>query len=58
MRDKKDTQTLDLLKSTTRQGRYSEKQRELGRRQRSFWLTDDEAKAVASLLESLRSEDA
>lgn len=57
MRDKKDTQTLDLLKSTTRQGRYSEKQRELGRRQRSFWLTDEETAAVGALLESLRSDD-
>lgn len=56
MRDKKDTQTLDLLKATTRQGRYSEKQRELGRRQRSFWLTDDEAAQVSALLESLRSD--
>lgn len=42
---------------TTRQGRYSEKQRELGRRQRSFWLIDEEAAAVGALLESLRSDD-
>lgn len=56
MRDKKDTLTGDLLKATTRQGRYSERQRLLGRRQRSFWLTDDEAEAVGELLERLRSE--
>ena len=56
MRDKKDTQTLDLLKATTRQGRYSERQRGLGRRQRSFWLTDDEKEEVGELLERLRSE--
>lgn len=57
MIDKKDTQTLDLLKSSTRQGRYSERQRELGRRQRSYWLTDDEATKMAAYLDSLRSDD-
>lgn len=54
MKDKHDTQTSDLLKGSTRQGRYAERQRQMGRRQRSFWLTDCEAESVAKLLERLR----
>lgn len=56
MRDKKDTKTGDLLKIASRQGRYAERQRQAGRRQRSYWLTDSEAEAVAALLAELRGE--
>lgn len=57
MKDKHDNQTGDLLASTTRQGRYAERQRQIGRRQRSYWLTDAEAEAVAALIERLRAEE-
>ena len=56
MRDKRDTKTGDLLKATTRQGRYSEKQRELGRRQCSFWVTDAEKEVLAATLAELREK--
>nr|WP_083848905.1 hypothetical protein [Pseudomonas luteola] len=39
-----------------RQAAYAEKQRAMGRKQRSFWLTDDEAIAVNSLVEQIRAE--
>lgn len=56
MRDRHDKQTADLLKSpaANRQAAYAAKQRAAGRKQRSFWLTDDEAAAVSALLERLR----
>lgn len=56
MRDRHDKQTADLLKSpaANRQAAYAAKQRAAGRKQRSFWLTDDEAASVAALLERLR----
>lgn len=38
-----------------RQAAYADRQRALGRRQRSFWLTDQEYDAVAQLLEELRN---
>lgn len=58
MRDKNDRGTGDLLKSpaANRQAAYAEKQRAAGRRQRSYWLTDSEAEAVAALLEKIRGE--
>lgn len=37
-----------------RQATYAEKQREKGRRQRSMWLTDEEALAVSALLKQMR----
>lgn len=40
-----------------RQAAYADRQRALGRRQRSFWLTDQEYDAVAQLLEELRRGD-
>ncbi len=40
-----------------RQAAYADRQRALGRRQRSFWLTDHECDAVAKLLEELRRGD-
>jgi len=56
MRDRHDRQTGDMLKSpaANRQAAYAERQREAGRKQRSYWLTDSEADAVAALLERLR----
>lgn len=56
MRDKADSKTGDLLASpgARRQAAYAERQRAAGRRQRSYWLTEDEAGAVAALLERLR----
>ncbi len=59
MRDKHDRQTGDLLRSpgAGRQAAYAARQRAAGRRQRSMWLTDDEAAAVAALLEQMRGTD-
>ncbi|KJZ03069.1 hypothetical protein TW86_22865 [Halomonas sp. S2151] len=37
-----------------RQAAYADRQRALGRRQRSFWLTDQEYDAMTQLLEELR----
>lgn len=56
MRDKHDRGTADLLKTpaANRQAAYAERQRQAGRKQRSYWLTDDEAAAVTALLEQLR----
>ena len=56
MRDKHDRGTGDLLKTpaANRQAAYAERQRQAGRKQRSYWLTDDEAAAVTALLEQLR----
>lgn len=56
MRDRHDRQTGDMLKSpaASRQAAYAERQREAGRKQRSYWLTDVEAEAVSALLERLR----
>jgi len=58
MKDSRDKQTGDLLRSpgAGRQAAYAARQRAAGRRQRAMWLTDDEAAAVAALLEQLRSE--
>lgn len=58
MRDRHDKGTADLLRTpgANRQAAYAERQRQAGRKQRSFWLTDAEASAVASLLERLRSD--
>ena len=57
MKDAKDKKTGDLLKSSgaRRQSAYAERQRAAGRRQINFWLTEDEAAQVASLLEQLRA---
>lgn len=59
MKDQNDKQTGDLLASpgARRQAAYAERQRAAGRRQRSMWLTDDEAAAVAALLEQMRGTD-
>lgn len=59
MKDPRDKQTGDLLRSpgAGRQAAYAARQRAAGRRQRSMWLTDDEAAAVAALLEQMRGTD-
>lgn len=58
MKDKTDNQTGDLLKSPAarRQAAFSERQRALGRKQRSFWLNDLENELVAELLKNTRNE--
>lgn len=45
------------MSGAKRQAAYADRQRALGRRQRSFWLTDQEYDAVAQLLEELRRGD-
>lgn len=59
MKDRRDKQTGDLLRSpgAGRQAAYADRQRAAGRRQRSMWLTDDEAAAVAALLKQMRGTD-
>lgn len=58
MKDPRDKDTADLLRSrgANRQAAYAARQRAAGRRQRAMWLTDDEARAVAALLQSMRGE--
>jgi hypothetical protein len=56
-RNDSDTRSLILDDGAERQARYRSNQLRLGRRQRSFWLTDDEAKEVKDLLAELRSRD-
>ncbi len=57
MKDSRDKKTGNLLASSgaKRQAAYAERQRALGRRQRSYWLTDVEAEQVAAFLEQLRA---
>jgi len=56
-RQKEDTKTRDLLASAgaRRQASYASRQKAMGRKQHSYWLTQEEAEQVASLLASLRS---
>ena len=58
MKDSRDKKTGDLLASpgAKRQAAYAERQRAMGRRQRSYWLTETEAEQVAAFLEQLRQE--
>ena len=57
MKDAKDKKTANLLASpgAKRQAAYAERQRAMGRRQRSYWLTETEAEQVAAFLEQLRA---
>lgn len=59
MRDASDKKTANLLASSgaKRQAAYSERQRAMGRRQRSYWLTETEAEQVAAFLEQLRPQE-
>jgi hypothetical protein len=56
MKDPVDTRTPDLLKTTTKQQRFREKQMAAGKRQYSFWLTHIEAIAVKGFIEGYLSE--
>ena len=57
MKDKRDKLTGNLLASDNaiRQARFAETQRELGRKARKIWATDDEAEALRLYLEELRA---
>lgn len=58
MRDEADKKTRDLLvqpsSGARRQAEYAARQRAAGRKQRNYWLTDDEAAQVAALVEKMR----
>lgn len=56
MQDHDEKQAADLHKTANarRQAEYAAKQRGLGRRQRSFWLTDEEARVVGAFVQTLR----
>lgn len=56
MKDKSDKKTMGLLltPNARRQADFSARQRQLGRRQRSMWLTDDEFERLKAYLEQLR----
>ena len=58
MKDKADKQTLALLvtQGAKRQADYAARQREQGRRQRTFWLTDEEFEKVRMYIEFQRAE--
>lgn len=58
MRDKHDSKTGNLLASVgaKRQARYAERQKAAGRRQASYWLTDDEKQSVENLLAQIRGK--
>ena len=57
MKDKREKLTGNLLASDNaiRQARFAETQRELGRKARKIWATDDEAEALRLYLEELRA---
>lgn len=57
MKDKRDKLTGNLLASDNaiRQARFAETQRELGRKARKIWATDDEAEALRLYLEELKA---
>ena len=59
MKDAKDKKTANLLASpgAKRQAAYAERQRAMGRRQRSYWLTETEAEQVGAFLEQLRPQE-
>ena len=58
MKDKADKKTLGLLlnQGAKRQADYAARQRELGRRQRTFWLTDEEFEKLKTYIEFQRSK--
>lgn len=57
MRDGKDKKTGGASPGAKRQAAYAERQRAMGRRQRSYWLTEAEAEQVAAFLEQLRPQE-
>lgn len=58
MKDKADKKTLGLLltQGAKRQADYAARQREQGRRQRTFWLTDEEFEKLKTHIEFQRSK--
>jgi hypothetical protein len=58
MKDQRDNKTMDLLRSqnSSRQAAFKAKQVSIGRRQRTFWLTDAEFEALKQILERMRTE--
>ena len=58
MKDKTDKKTLGLLlmQGAKRQADYAARQREQGRRQRTFWLTDEEFEKLKTYIEFQRSK--
>lgn len=58
MKDKTDKKTLGLLltQGAKRQADYAARQREQGRRQRTFWLTDEEFEKLKTYIELQRSK--
>lgn len=58
MKDKADKKTLALLvtQGAKRQADYAARQREQGRRQRTFWLTDEEFEKLKTYIEFQRSK--
>jgi hypothetical protein len=55
MRDEADKKTrAEQPSSARRQAEYAARHRAAGRRQRNYWLTDEEAAQVATLVEKLR----
>ncbi len=58
MKDKADKKTMGLLQTANakRQAEFSARQRELGRKQRPMWLTDEEFEKLKSYLDDLRSQ--
>ena len=58
MKDKTDKKTLGLLltQGARRQADYAARQRDQGRRQRTFWLTDEEFEKLKTYIEFQRSK--
>ena len=58
MKDKTYKKTLGLLltQGAKRQADYAARQREQGRRQRTFWLTDEEFEKLKTYIEFQRSK--
>lgn len=58
MKDKTDKKALGLLlmQGAKRQADYAARQREQGRRQRTFWLTDEEFEKLKTYIEFQRSK--
>lgn len=54
MSDKQDE--LVKTKNAERQARYQKNQRALGRKPRTYWLSDSEASMVANLIQQLRED--
>ena len=58
MQDPNDTTTGAWLMTpkARRQAAYVARQKEAGRRQRGYWLTDEEAKSVSAFIAEIRGK--